>query len=70
MDKIVESLAAAIPATIAALAAWRASSRVNKKVSTNNGKTIGQMVEYNHEFTKVIAGRLDDHIDSDDAHAE
>ena len=42
---IVSSIVAAIPATMAAVAAFRAATRNEKQLTPSNGHTIAQMVE-------------------------
>ncbi len=54
----MESLLIAIPASIAAGAAWRASRRVK----TANGMTVGEMVEETHETVKELDKKVDAHI--------
>lgn len=44
------ALVTAVPALVAALAAWR----VNRKVETNHGKTIGQHVEAQGEELREL----------------
>jgi len=50
----------AIPATIAATAAWWTAVKTNRTISTGNGHSMGQLVESSHELVKSIAHRQDE----------
>jgi len=58
--EITIALIAAIPATVAATAAWWNASKTNKKVKTSNGHTMGQIIESSYELTKSVAHRQDE----------
>lgn len=68
---------AAIPATLAASAAWFTARSTNRKVSTSNGQSAGQMVEATYTIAKGNGFRLDEmskalerHIYDQDAHCQ
>lgn len=76
-DGMAAAIVAAIPATIAAAAAWRAAHKTERKVSTSNGHTVGQMVEATHsrvealsENQQIMAKGLTDHLNDSWAHRQ
>lgn len=59
-EHILIALIAAIPPTLMGAAAWRKAGKADKKVSTSNGHTAGQMIESNYELTKSVSHRQDE----------
>ena len=72
MDPVVQaSLIAAVPASIAALGAWRASwksSRTHKEVQTGNGMPLGPTVVTIKEELRALRNTVDAHRLDDNAH--
>lgn len=63
---LIGGVLTSVPATIAALAAWRSSRSTNKKIQTNHGKRPGEYLEEIH--TEVVESRRDlrEHIVKDE----
>lgn len=59
---VLEAAVGAIPATIAAFAAWRSSSKTKQAIKSPNGMSLGYMVYQTHE-------KLVKHLGDEDRHA-
>ena len=63
-DPVAAAIVAAVPATIAAVAAWKSRNQTK----TSNGHTLGQLVESIHDNMKQLIVRVDNHIDNATVH--
>jgi hypothetical protein len=66
---IVAALIASVPATIAAVAAYRGVKRNTKQLRTGNGHTIGYVVQAISDRIDAVSERVDLHYkDNNEAH--
>ncbi len=61
---------AAIPATIAGIAAWRAAGHTKKNTTTTNGRSAGEMIEDTNRVVHQLAVDLITHRSDPLAHQE
>jgi hypothetical protein len=67
MEAIIIATVAALPPTIAAMAAFRKARQTNDQVTPSNGKRLAQIVEANALQIKLVNDKVDMHI-HDPAH--
>ncbi len=74
---IIVAIVGAIPATIAAIGAWRATIRNTRELKTENGTTTGQYTEQTYELLmhvsegqRDISKQLENHITNERLHAQ
>jgi len=68
MKEYIGEIIVAIPATIAAGAAWRATLRNEARIRTANGDTMGAVVDKTYQKLETVEVRLNDHISDSWAH--
>jgi len=57
------AIVTAIPAFLAAMAAWRSSARTGRQVKTANGQTLGQTATSNSMQLAHLVGKFDQHCE-------
>ena len=63
IDPVLQGqLLVAIPATIAATAAWRSARKNERRTRTDNGETMGYLVERTDKTVRSLELRFNEHI--------
>lgn len=62
MNEVLIAFIAALPPTIAALAAFRKASATNRQVTPSNGTKLSTLVERNSHTIDLVNDKLDMHI--------